>query len=129
MSYATYDFSESVNRAGLQREQIARVIAAWGSGEGQGEDAGHYRWAEQGVTEWRGGFLCELRAGGFVYITGWCDYTGWGCQDGVEVVAFDALPDLATLPPPTEWTPGPPPADEWDMEPADLNRWLASGDD
>jgi hypothetical protein len=98
MSYATYDFTESISRVGLDRAAIERVVAAWGSGDGQGEDAGHCRWAEDGVTDWSGGFLMRLRDGRYAYLTGWCDYTGWGCQDGARVEYFDAEPaSLSTL--------------------------------
>ena len=31
---------------------------------------------------WTGGFVLKLKDGRFAYLTGWCDYTGWGCQDG-----------------------------------------------
>jgi hypothetical protein len=87
MSYTTSDFDECVkcgirdaeNGVVIQREDIARVIAAWGHGEGMGgDDAGHYRYSEDGATEWKGGFLCALHDGRFAYIWGWCDYTGWG---------------------------------------------------
>lgn len=125
MSYATYDFTESLERVGISKADIERVLAAWGKGEGMGEDAGHYRWSEDGVTEWSGGFLMQLRDGRFAYLTGWCDYTGWGCQDGAELHHFDAKPELSALAAMTEYPNGPAP-EQWDIEPADLNRWLAS---
>lgn len=86
MSYAVGDFSECIacairdTEAGLRvtKDMIARVVAAWGKGDGMGDDAGHFRYSEDGATEWNGGFLCALKDGRFAYISGWCDYTGWG---------------------------------------------------
>ena len=83
MSYTTDDFSECVTCAirdtGLSiLRDITRVVAAWGYGDGMGDDAGHKRLADTSATDWSGGFLCALSDGRFAYITGWCDYTGWG---------------------------------------------------
>lgn len=85
MSYTVEDFSECVacawrdaSEAGVSLASIARVVAAWGKGDGRGEDAGHFRLADIGATGWNGGFLCALVDGRFAYIAGWCDYTGWG---------------------------------------------------
>jgi hypothetical protein len=118
MSYAILDFSESLGRVPIGPPDIVAVVAAWGYGEGQGTDGGH-GYSADGATEWSGGFLLKLKDGRFAYLTGWCDYTGWGCQDGAEVTYFDALPSLTSLEadPPTGW----------DEQPADLNRWLSSG--
>lgn len=66
--------------------------------------------------DWSGGFVMELSNGRFAYLSGWCDYTGWGCQDGAEIVHAAALTDLQT---PSEET--------WDENPADLNKWLKEG--
>lgn len=128
MSYATDDFTESLSRVPVEIGDIARVVAAWGHGEGMGEDAGHYRWSAEGASEWSGGFLCEMKGGGFVYIFGWCDYTGWGCQDGAYVCRFSTRPTYdeiaAAAKAEYEYHDGLPPEAEWDVEPADLNRWL-----
>lgn len=124
MSYTTDDFSESIARWPLKASEIECVLSAWGKGSGMGEDAGHFKWADDGATEWSGGFLMRLKDGRYAYLTGWCDYTGWGCQDGVEVFYFDAQPDAATILVGSGDTHAPD-ASEWDIEPADLNRWLA----
>jgi hypothetical protein len=124
MSYATYDFTESLQRVAINKADIASVIAAWGKGD---SDAGHYRWSEDGATDWSGGFLMRLHDGRFAYLTGWCDYTGWGCQDGAELHYYDAQPELSALATVTEYPNGPAP-EEWDIEPADLNRWLTSSE-
>jgi|SRR6185437_10611336 len=32
--------------------------------------------------EWSGQMLARLSDGRFIFCGGWCDTTGWGCQDG-----------------------------------------------
>lgn len=112
-AYTTYDFAESVNHYGLsgfEPSEIVRVIAAWGNG---------------GPTDWRGGFLLAMRDGRFAYVEGWNDYSGWGCQDGVEVRWFDTEPDRKALFDGYEsWQDRP---ESWDEAPADLNLWLERG--
>lgn len=130
MSYATDDFAESLRRTEWQPSDVARVEAAWGKGDGMGTDAGHWKWSEDGATDWRGGFLFRLKDGSYVYLTGWCDYTGWGCQDGVEVHRFTERPTFAELlATGSDDYMAPPPESEWDIEPADLNKWLGSGEE
>jgi hypothetical protein len=126
MSYTTLDFTESLHRVAISKADIASIAAAWGHSDN--DDAGHYRWAEDGGTDWSGGFLMQLRDGRFAYLTGWCDYTGWGCQDGAELHFFDAKPELSALAAMTEYPSGPTP-EQWDIEPADLNRWLSSSEE
>ncbi len=128
MSYTTEDFAESLERVDVERSSIASVIAAWGTGSGMGEDAGHYRWSNDGATEWSGGFLFSLNDGRFAYLTGWCDYTGWGCQDGADIYHFDARPTLDEVRAVahTDTYHQPPMDAEWDTEPADLNLWIKS---
>jgi hypothetical protein len=124
MSYTTSDFSESLNRVGIQPSSIETVIAAWGGGDGQGADMGK-GWSAEGVTDWAGGFLFRLKDGRVVYVQGWCDYTGWGCQISANVQYFDAVPPLADVRVTSEdgWAE---PRD-WDESPADLNLWLQRG--
>ena len=126
MSYTTYDFSESLSRAGIEPTSVETVLAAWGHGSGAGDDAGHFKWAQDGASDWSGGFLMRLRVGGLVYVTGWCDYTGWGCQDGAAVQRFETAPTFTQLRDGSEYH-SEPPDDQWDVEPADLNKWLADG--
>lgn len=68
------------NRTELS-SQITRVILAL---EGE-HDGPHYFW-------W-----VELGNGKFALIDGWCDYTGWDCQSGVDVTEGDTLSECATL--------------------------------
>ena len=111
MGYELYDFTESLACAGRdqaitppQREEIKSVLWAWGIfGD---------------CAEWEGAFGLELNDGRFCTVSGWCDTTGWGCQDGGEIEFFDAKPSVKepeykTLDPAAV-----------DINPADLNRWI-----
>lgn len=84
MAYDLYDFTESIRIAGINEHSIARVYAAWGE-------------SPEGGSSWQGGFLMLLKDKRAAYVQGWCDYTGWGCQDGAEVHYFDSLPEKAAL--------------------------------
>lgn len=107
MSYARSDFSESMDRATITPDKIDKVLAAWGE-------------STEGYGEWSGGFLLKLKDGRFAYLTGWCDTTGWGCQDGASIDYFDKKPKLSKCN--NEEA-------QWDDAPADLNKWLADGAD
>ena len=84
MSYTVDDFSECLSCAvrdttqDVLRERIHRVLAAWGKGRGMGEEPAHFRASAESSTDWNGGFLCQLIDGRYAYVSGWCDYTGWG---------------------------------------------------
>lgn len=107
-SFTSYDFSESVAQAeGFAWNDIEAAEAAWG-------EHGDY-------AEWTGGFLLRLKDGRYAYIEGWCDTTGWGCQDGVETTIFDERPDLAKL---SMGYDGKPAERDWAPEPTDLNRLI-----
>ena len=111
MSFSTYDFDETIKGCGVERTDIKRVIAAFGVTEAACcDDCG---------GEWSGGFLMELKSGKFVYLTGWCDYTGWGCQDGTERKDFDAEPALADLDQ----------GKEWETTLPDLQRYIETGEE
>jgi hypothetical protein len=123
-SYTVYDFVESLDRSKIEKDDVEKVIAAWGSGE------------PIGYSEWEGGFLMSMKDGRTCYLWGWCDTSGWGCQDGAEVT-YDVTPDDREI---MRGVPqhmggyiealfGGAIADkwehEWDEDPIDLNRWLA----
>jgi len=78
MAYDLYDFTESIAGVGIEREQIKRCTLGFG-------DQGDY-------AEWDGGFVIELKDGRWALVCGWCDTTGWGCQDGTFVDWFDSEP-------------------------------------
>ena len=103
-AYVAYDLSETLNAAGMKPSEFERVLAAWGV---HGEYA-----------EWEGGFLLLTRQGRYTYLTGWCDTSGWGCQDDFELTNYDYLPALAELHDPLS---------DWDEDPADLQRFIETG--
>ncbi|HEV8191102.1 MAG TPA: hypothetical protein VGP82_06420 [Ktedonobacterales bacterium] len=117
MSYTTYDFHETLFNSEVAGQiappDVKSVLAAWGG-------------SPEGGGSWSGGFLLAMKDGRFAYITGWCDYTGWGCQDGARVTFYDSLPDRETLDvdDASGWDDG---NTSWDEEPADLNRYIAGG--
>lgn len=107
MTYETYDFTESMKGQSIELSDIKKVHAGWGNVNKDGSCC------DECGGEWTGGFLIEMKDGRFGYISGWCDYTGWGCQDGTDIAWFDVKPELSTL---SEI-----PSEKWDIEPADLN--------
>lgn len=79
MAYAIYDFSETLERvSSFSKNDVAECLAAWG------EQGDH--------SEWNGGFILRLKDGRIAVVQGWCDTTGWGCQDGVIEQFADADP-------------------------------------
>ncbi len=110
MSYTRYDFSESMDRATITPDKIESIIAAWGTNDG-------------GYAEWSGGFVMKLKDGRYAYLTGWCDTTGWGCQDGAEITYYESCPDYRMFKE-KDYREG---LIAWDESPADLNKWLAEG--
>jgi hypothetical protein len=51
-------------------------------------------------------------------VHGWCDYTGWGCQDGTGREDFDTLPDLKTLDD----------TEHWETTVPDLQKYIETGE-
>ena len=47
---------------------------------------------ENDETSWIGAFL--LKDGRYLFLSAWCDYTGWGCQDGGDAQVASDLPTL-----------------------------------
>jgi len=106
MSYTVYDFAESLKQS--KRKDVKRVAAAWGQ--------------NGSCAEWDGGFLCEMADGKWMYLTGWCDSTGWGCQDGIDVKMYDIQPDLESIDRDvSKYSEG---GENWELDPVDLNRFL-----
>lgn len=114
-SYALDDFRASLDRVDLPSKPV-RVVAAWGDvPDREGGTLG----------DWSGGFVLALESKEFAYVTGWCDYSGWGCQDGADVVLSTNEFNLEEI---AEAQDQPWLAKiKWDMEPIDLNRWLQAG--
>lgn len=113
MSYTVDDFRESLNRLdeacggnAFRRADVAGCIAAWGvTGD---------------INEWHGGFLMMLKDGRVGYLSGWCDTTGWGCQDGIEATIVSGL-DTSSLRD-LVWPDGE--RHDFDPFPTDLNNHL-----
>jgi hypothetical protein len=113
MGYSTYDFTESLSGE-VALSDVAAVLAAWGNVDKDGACC------DECGGEWSGGFLCALKDGGYIYITGWCDYTGWGCQDGRSSTRYVERPHLSEL---EQF-----PESAWDLDPADLNEAVEKGE-
>lgn len=111
MSFSTYDFVETLKGTSTEREDVKRVVAGFGvTDAGCCDDCG---------GEWSGGFLLEMKSGKFVLLTGWCDYTGWGCQDGTERTEYDTEPDLKAIDIGKK---------EWETTLPDLQRYVDTGE-
>lgn len=63
-----YDFKECAKYAPFQIWDIEDILACW-PGEADGDN-------------WD--YIVKLKNGTFGWITGGCDYTGWGCQENGE---------------------------------------------
>lgn len=114
-SYDVYDLSESIGYV-PEGFVVARVVEAWGV-------------SPEGYGSWTGGFLLESTDGRWGYLTGWCDTSGWGCQDGVDWYPFQTRPthaEMIAATKPEPWSTVPL-DDDWDPEPADLNKWVRVG--
>lgn len=110
MSFSTYDFDETLKGTSIERTEIRRVVAAHGVTEAACcNDCG---------GEWSGGFLLEMKDGKFVYVHGWCDYTGWGCQDGTGREDFATQPELSALHK----------TEHWETTLPDLQRYIETGE-
>jgi hypothetical protein len=106
-SFALYDYTETLSACGVSASDVETVLRAWG---------------EHGdCAEWSGGFVLKLRDGRYAYATGWCDTTGWGCQDGAEVTFYGSDPGQPCDNDPCVEK------KNWDEAPIDLNRWHADG--
>ncbi len=101
--YTLSDFTESLRSVGFDESTLVSAVRSWGR-------------SPEGFASWEGGFVLKLRDGRYAYLTGWCDTTGWGCQDGAEMRFADSLEGL-----------GLPDDVDWDHYPADLNRWINRG--
>ena len=103
MSFVLNDYTHALNIGRVDPKDVRRCHAAWGS-----------------LQERRkAGFLVEFSCGGFAYISGSCDLTGWGGDDRATVIHFATRPSLNTLTVDN--------CAQWVEEPADLNLWISRG--
>jgi hypothetical protein len=111
MEFTSTDFAETLRRArfDLPAKPLS-VLKAWGKN-------GDY-------SEWEGGFVLLLEDKSYAYITGWCDTTGWGCQDGFTVTLGESIEALK-LPLICDYSEEPIPWAEG--SPEDLNAWVRAG--
>lgn len=63
-----FDFNECLKYAPFEKGDVSEIIACW-PGEADGE-------------KWH--YIVELKNKEYGYVTAWCDYSGWGCQEGGE---------------------------------------------
>lgn len=119
-TYTTSDLEESLSRVGIPRDSLDYCIAAWGE-------------SPEGYGSWYGGFLLYTKHEDVLYVAGWCDTSGWGCQDGAQVerraavMLFDSCDVHGSY---EAWDAFP--AFPWhiaDRNPADLTRWLQTDED
>lgn len=75
------DWRYAAECAGLNTAEVEEVIAS-ADGENDGES-----WIA----------LLRLSGGRVAFMTAWCDYTGWGCQDGGEVTTHTSLQHLCQM--------------------------------
>lgn len=111
MGYSTYDFTESMRIAGVKLIDVDHVLAGWGNVDVDGACC------EECGGEWSGGFVVRLKDRSIATVTGWCDYTGWGCQDGAIVEVTEPGAGLPVIPKGA------------DLDPADLNECLMGNGD
>ncbi len=115
MSYTTRDFHQTLfhRQIAIDPASVVTVISAWGHQGGWGE--------------WEGGFLLKTKDGRYAYIEGWCDTTGWGCQDGAAIMWFDREPSRSELVTSLQEALGTKEDADWDEAPIDLNRSIDGG--
>jgi len=111
--YELNDFTESLERVKLPSKPT-NVLRAFGR-------------STKGFSEWEGGFLLKLEDGSLALLTGWCDTSGWGCQDGAEVQIYSASDPVPETVKRETYQDGWPPISEWDENPEDLNKWIHDG--
>lgn len=70
MEYDTLDHP-GIAEAGIQWDEVQEVVHAWSLAQSTGQ------WDGDEVK-----YVIVLKDGRWAFIEGWCDYTGWGCQDG-----------------------------------------------
>lgn len=63
---AAYDWQEAMKYAKFKFEEVEKIIFS--------EDG------EPDEKDWK--LIVKLKSGKFGWLTAWCDYSGWGCQEG-----------------------------------------------
>jgi len=135
MSYDLYDFTETIRLVDVDPESIESVTFAWG-------------YSPEGFGSWEGGFVLRLHdsldhpvGAKYIYVFGWCDTSGWGCQDGAGCAYFEISPSFTDcaraweeefgfyqgedIPEKQIFDRKTVIIENHDYDPADLNLWLA----
>jgi hypothetical protein len=73
---------DDVSTEGITRDAVAEILAFHDSGEGDL------------FAEWDGAGVFRLADGRYVSAWGWCDTTGWGCQDDADLFVSSTLDGL-----------------------------------
>lgn len=88
----SYDWQEAfplaqppdlVAGASCSKDEFTREDVEYVVGSVEGQNAG---------DSWLA--VVKLKDGRYAFITAWCDYTGWGCQDGGSSWVAEDLPRL-----------------------------------
>jgi len=74
------DWKSAFNCAGCEIDDVESIIASH-DGENDGE-------------HWEGIF--KMKNGKFIFLAAWCDYTGWGCQDGGSFIEKNTLEEVCS---------------------------------
>lgn len=73
-----YDWKNAFERSRCNIDEVETIIA---SHDGQNDE-----------EHWEGIF--KMKDGKFIFLSAWCDYTGWGCQDGGSFIKKDTLEEV-----------------------------------
>jgi len=58
----------------INRDDVEEIVYHWDTSSRDESD-----W-----DGWSGKLLARLKDSRYIFLDGWCDYTGWGCQDNVK---------------------------------------------
>lgn len=82
-----YDFEECLKYAPFNKEDVEEILAC-SPGEADGD-------------HWY--YIVKLKDGKFGYVTGSCDYSGWGCQEDGDGKIADTLIEAVNYAERYEW--------------------------
>lgn len=88
--YSVKDLSETLRRVRIKRDEVKKVLFAWGDTwiPESGINGDTYDQIK-GENHWEGGFILELNNGEVICISGYNDFTGWGCMDYVMLQKYN----------------------------------------
>lgn len=71
MEYETWEHP-ALSEAGVDLNDVREIVHYWSRADIEGWDGDEVK------------YVITLTDGRWVFVEGWCDYTGWGCQDGAD---------------------------------------------